>query len=148
MHPVLAIGLTLGVMALGCTVESSGASGGAGGSGAVFPEAPLTILTTGGSALRIEVRTAPDQPPKRGLISVEYRVTDAAGKPVDGLALGVQPWMPEMGHGASTKPSIEAMGEGRYVISNVAFVMPGQWELRTSIAGAINDSATVGFQIP
>jgi len=146
MRSVIAIGLALGVFALGCTGESSGDSGGGGGA-AVFPAAPLATVVTQGGAFHVEVRTAPEQPPKRGLITVEYVVTDNAGKPVDGLELGVQPWMPEMGHGASTKPSIEAKGEGHYVLSNVAFFMPGRWELRTSIAGAMNDSATVGFQI-
>jgi hypothetical protein len=147
MRSVISIGLALGLFALGCTGESSGASGGEGGGETVFPAAPLATVVTQGGDLVVEVRTAPKQPPTRGLIKVEYLVTDAAGKPVDGLDLGVQPWMPEMGHGTSTKPSIEAMGEGRYVLSNVAFFMPGRWELRTSIAGAMNDSATVGFQI-
>lgn len=145
MRSVMSISLALGVFALGCSGESSGASGGRGET--VFPAEPLATVTTRGGSLVVEVRTAPKQPPTRGLIQVEYVVTDAAGKPVDGLDLGVQPWMPEMGHGTSTKPSIEAMGEGRYVVSNVAFFMPGRWELRTSIAGAMNDSATIGFQI-
>jgi hypothetical protein len=81
------------------------------------------------------------------LFTVEIVATDADGKPVDGLDLAVRPWMPDMGHGASTKPSIEAKGDGHYVVSHVACVMPGRWELRTSIAGAVNDSATVALQI-
>ena len=138
-------GLALSRLALGC---SSGASSAAGGVGTevTFPAEPLATVVTD-QGLSIEVRTAPDQPPSRGLIDVELMVNSADGKPVDGLDLGVQTWMPQMGHGASTKPTIEAMGGGRYVVSNVAFFMPGQWELRTSITGAVNDSATVNFQI-
>lgn len=145
MRSVLSMALALGVFALGCAGESGGSSG---GGAATFPAEPLTTVKTADGTLSIAVRTAPDQPPARGLVTVEYVVTDADGKPVDGLDLSVQPWMPEMGHGASTKPTIDARGAGHYVVSDVAFFMPGRWELRTAIAGAVNDSATVDFQIP
>ncbi len=146
MRKVISVGLALSLLLLGCSVETSGGGAG-GGAEATFPAEPLTTLKTDHGALSFEVRTAPAQPPTRGHFSVEIVATDADGKPVDGLELAVQPWMPEMGHGASTKPSIEAMGDGRYVVSHVACVMPGRWELRTSIAGAVKDSATVAFQI-
>jgi hypothetical protein len=144
MRLLISLGLAFSTLVLGCSSETGGAAG--GGPEVTFPaEALATVVTDQG--LSIEVRTAPDQPPSRGLIDVELVVNDADGKPVDGLDLTVQPWMPQMGHGASTKPSIEAMGRGHYVVSKVAFFMPGQWELRTSIAGSMNDSATVNFQI-
>ena len=146
MRLLISAGLALSMLALGCSSGSSSAGGGGGGAEATFPAEPLATVVTD-QGLSIEVRTAPEQPPTRGVIDVELVVNDADGKPVDGLDLAVQPWMPQMGHGASTKPSIEAMGGGHYVVSKVAFFMPGQWELRTSIAGSTNDSATVNFQI-
>lgn len=145
MRNVISVGLALGLLLLGCTGESGTAAG--GGAEPTFPAAPLMTLKTDHGALSLEVRTAPVQPPPRGLFTVELVATDMNGKPVDGLDLGVQPWMPQMGHGASTKPSIEAKGDGHYVISDVACSMPGRWELRTTIAGAVQDSATVAFQI-
>jgi hypothetical protein len=145
MRNVMSIGLALGLLLFGCTGESGAAAG--GGADPTFPSAPLQTLKTDHGALSFEVRTSPAQPPTRGLIAVELLATDANGKPVDGLALAVQPWMPEMGHGASTKPSIEAKGGGHYLISDVACFMPGRWELRMTIAGAVKDSATVAFQI-
>ena len=138
--------LSLSLLLLGCGAESGSAAGG-GGAEATFPDAPLMVVKTDHGALSFEVRTSPSQPPTRGLITVEIVATDVDGKPVDGLDLTVQPWMPQMGHGASTKPTIEAKGRGRYVVSHVACFMPGRWELRTAIAGAVNDSATVAFQI-
>ena len=149
MRQRITVGLALSLLMLGCSVESSSGAGGGGGGGgaATFPSEPLLVQKTDHGALSFEVRTSPAQPPSRGLTTVEIVVTDADGMPVDGLDLAVQPWMPEMGHGASTKPSIEAKGDGHYVVSRVAFFMPGRWELRTSIAGAVKDSATVAFQI-
>ena len=75
------------------------------------------------------------------MVSVEYRITNADGQPVDGLVLSVVPWMPDMGHGASIEPMVSAVGGGRYVISNVELFMPGRWELRTSITGPSEDRA-------
>jgi hypothetical protein len=40
------------------------------------------------------------------------------------------------------------MGSGRYVVSDVALVMPGTWELRTTFAGPTQDRATPSLQIP
>ena len=146
MRQRIIVGLALSLLLLGCSVESGSGAGGGGGE-ATFPAEPLMVLKTDHGGLSFEVRTSPVQPPTRGLITVEIVATDADGSPVDGLDLTVQPWMPQMGHGASTKPSIEAKGDGHYVVSRVACFMPGQWELRTSIAGAVKDSATVTFQI-
>ncbi|MFT3766781.1 MAG: FixH family protein [Minicystis sp.] len=135
LAPVLAAAALLA----GCSGEpvDAGAEG--------FPEAPLATVTSDGGAVTIEVRTSPTQPPSRGRISVEYRVTAA---PAGALDLDVLPWMPDMGHGASTKPTVEDRGGGRYVVTGVDVFMPGRWELRTTITGAVTDSAIVPFQIP
>ena len=147
MRLLIPLGFALSLLALGCSSEPGSAAAASGDAEATFPAEPLATVETKEGGLSIEVRTAPEQPPTRGLIDVELVVTGPDGEPVDGLDFAVQPWMPQMGHGASTKPSIEAKGGGHYVVSDVAFFMPGTWELRTSIAGAKNDSATVNFQI-
>jgi hypothetical protein len=133
----------LGALLVGCSgaTESSG-------SPPTFPEGALTTLHSDQGALTVEVRTAPDQPPSRGVISVEYRITGADGRPVDGLTLSPVPWMPVMGHGSSVVPVVTPEGGGRYTISNVELFMPGAWELRTTISGAAEDRATPAFEIP
>ena len=132
------------LVASGCSGDPGVGSGG----GVSFPEAAMVKVTTDGGALDIEVRTAPDQPPSRGLVSVEYRLTDHGGTPLDGLELAVEPYMPAMGHGASTRPTVSAQGAGRYVITGVELFMPGTWELRTRITGPLEDSAAPSFEIP
>ena len=133
-----------GAMALGC----SGSSGATGSGDVTFPAAAFSTMPSSTGALTIEVRTAPTQPPSQGLDTVEYVITAAGGAPSDGLELTVVPWMPDMGHGASTTPSVAAMGDGRYVISDVELFMGGKWQLRTTIAGPLEDSVTPTFQIP
>lgn len=116
--------------------------------GESFPADPLLVAKTAQGSLQIEVRTSPAQPPGRGPIAVEYTITDSGGQPRDDLDLAVVPWMPAMGHGTSTKPAIEARGDGRYVASGVSLFMPGRWELRTAITGPVKDSTTVVLDIP
>ncbi len=145
------LALALGAAALeGCTGESTETSAGAGGATDTvsFPEAAFASLPSDSGALSIEVRTAPIQPPERGRTAVELLITDETGAPRDDLSLSVLPWMPDMGHGASSDPSVEPMGNGRYDVYGVAMFMPGRWELRTEITGSVDDSAIIAFQIP
>jgi hypothetical protein len=138
---LLACAALAGAPSLGCGTDPVVSS-------ASFPDQALTTLASDGAALQVELRTAPDQPPARGVISVQYRVTHSDGTPATGLTLGLVPWMPDMGHGASVVPSIAATGDGWYVASDVEVFMPGKWELRTSFSGPIQDSATPVLQIP
>jgi hypothetical protein len=135
--------LLIATLALGaCATEDA-----SGGADAAFPDAPYATVTTESGTLRIAVRTAPAQPPPRGVITVEYTITDPSGRALDGLDVSVTPWMPEMGHGASVEPAIEPLGEGRYRVSNLALYMPGRWELRTSIAGEVTDHVVVALDV-
>jgi hypothetical protein len=140
-HLLILLAAALGGAAL------SGCSGETGGSGSSFPAAALMTVPGAQGKVSLEVRTAPSQPPSRGVSSVEYRVT-AGSEPVDGLTLDVLPWMPVMGHGTSVTPTVTAEGAGRYVIDDVDLYMSGTWELRTIITGADEDSAAPSFEIP
>jgi hypothetical protein len=113
--------------------------------GASFPSAPYAVVTSD-TGLHVEVRTAPTQPPPRGVCSVELTITDSSGAPRDGLALAIVPWMPSHDHGASVVPSVVAEGGGRYVASNVDLFMPGRWELRTTID--TKDHVTPTIDVP
>lgn len=112
-----------------------------------FPEEALTTVTSDHGAATIAVRTAPDQPPSRGIISVEYTV-QKGGAPLDGVTFEVVPMMPDMGHGASTTPTVTAEGGGKYLLTGVELYMAGRWELRTTLSGAVDDTAVITLQIP
>src|SRR5258706_15782031 len=83
-----------------------------------FPSAPFASLSSDASKLVIEVRTAPDQPPERGVASVQLVVKDQQGILQDGLDVTSTPWMPSMGHGSSVMPMASAKGNGTYVLDN------------------------------
>jgi hypothetical protein len=113
-----------------------------------FPADPFAAVQSDDGALVIEIRTAPSQPPQRGITDAELRVSDGAGNPVSDLDVDVEPWMVDMGHGAPTDPVVAAEGGGRYTASNVNFFMPGRWELRMTFGGGLVDRAAVELQIP
>jgi hypothetical protein len=113
-----------------------------------FPSAPFLTLSSDESKLVIEVRTAPDQPPERGVASVQLVVKDQEGAAQDGLDVASTLWMPSMGHGPSVQPIVSVKGNGTYLLDNVYLFMPGHWELRTSFSGSVIDRATPSFDVP
>jgi hypothetical protein len=126
----------------GCSASASGSSS-AGFSGPPY----LTILSASGK-LRLDLWTSP-QPPVRGTLSTELRITSVeGGAPVDGLELAVVPWMPSMGHGSSVVPTVSETGNGTYIVSHLSLFMAGHWELQTSLSGTASDSATPALDIP
>lgn len=133
----------LPVLLAGAAAACSGGAAPAAG----FPADPYTTTASDSGALVVEVRTSP-QPPARGTNAVELTVTRAAdGAPVPGLAVGVQPWMPSMNHGTST-PTVTDQGDGRYLVTDVYFYMPGTWQLRTTFSGAVSDHAAPALSVP
>jgi hypothetical protein len=136
------VGLLLAVAVAGCSGSSSPAS-------ETFATTPAAVVTSDANLYRITLFSAPDPQPSRGSNSLRLVVTKIAdGSPVTGLAVDMVPWMPAMGHGASTKPSVEVGNEpGSYVATNVNLFMSGLWELRTSIGGETGDHATAQFDI-
>jgi YtkA-like len=132
------------VCAVGCS--STSPTEGLPGS---FPATPLMSMSSASGKLQVEVRSSPTQPPQLGDGAWSYTIMDAAsGKPATGLSLDVVPWMPAMGHGTSTVPSVTDTGDGLYVIDDVVLFMPGQWDLRTTVSGPADDAFVVSVDIP
>ncbi len=122
--------------------------------GWLFPAASFATLATDGGRYEIAARSCPDNPPTRGDETVQYTITDPSGARQDGLSLSVVPFMPAMGHGTSAKTAVTAIGNGVYLIDNVYFAMPGEWQLITQIwapgvpaSAPPSDSATIAVEI-
>jgi hypothetical protein len=114
-----------------------------------FPEVAFATVTSDAGALRVELRTAPEQPPSRGGNTFQLRVVDAStGLPQDGLLIEAVPWMAAHAHGAALLPAVMAEGDGVYVVRDVELFMPGLWELRLTFSGARTDRATSSFDVP
>jgi len=111
-----------------------------------FPEQPLLITSSASGQLELEVRTSPEQPPVRGSLRVELTLRDEQG-PVSDVDVGAVPWMPSMGHGAPVEPRSSAEGGGKYLLSDVELYMPGRWQLRLELGGAVSDNALVVLDV-
>jgi hypothetical protein len=129
-----------------CITGACGGSADASASGD-FPAMAYAAVASETGELSIEVRTSPEQPLDRGVATVLFTIKDREGVPVEGLQIAVTPWMPAMAHGSSLRPTVSAQSGGRYVIGNLGLYMPGQWQLRTSIAGAREDRATPTIEV-
>ncbi len=106
---VVAIGLAVVWSALGCSTDEGGSE-----------ELPTLAITA-------SPETAP---PTLGDNVFGVQVNDAQGVGVVGASLTVVPWMPAMGHGASSPPVCKENGGGAWRCTEVRFTMPGTWEVR------------------
>jgi YtkA-like len=112
-----------------------------------FPADPLTTTTADDGVTRVEVRTAPAQPPARGVVDVELSVHDAGGAPLGGLSLSVVPWMIAHGHGASASPTVIDERNGHYWLRDVDLFMPGDWDLRVQMSGAVHTQVDARLEV-
>lgn len=118
------------------------ADGGPGGF--TFPADPLSTFMSESKALKIELRTAPDQPIHVGPGSAgQLTITDAStGAPVDGLDISVATWMPVMRHSCSPVPvKVVAMGQGSYLLTQVTASMKGACQFKLTFSGSMSDKA-------
>jgi len=126
-----------------CGSEGTGSSSAAV---TAVTQLPMTVQSASG-ALTVVINGNPS-PPAQGEDTFEMAITDSQGVPVTGLTLTVVPWMPAMGHGTSTVPTVSESPPGTYVIGDVDLFMAGVWQLRTAISGPVTDDVTPSFDIP
>jgi hypothetical protein len=112
-----------------------------------FVDAPLSTVTSSSGQLQIGLRWSP-APAVKGQDAVQLTFLDNQGLPVKGLAADVVPWMPAHGHGTSVQPTTTSTGPGVLVASPVYLFMSGEWQIRMTISGALEDSAIAVVQIP
>lgn len=96
--------------------------------------------------LEVVVEEQP-QPPDRGINTWTFEITDAAGAPVEDVAVRLRPWMPDHGHGTTPAeyPGVPA-GAGRYSVGPFNLFMSGLWEFTVRLErGGELDDAKFGF---
>jgi hypothetical protein len=79
--------------------------------------------------------------------SVEVVVLDADGAPLDDVSFDqVEPFARNQGHGTPVVPTVEPLGEGAYLIGDIAYVHRGTWELRLTLsANGASDTLAFAF---
>ncbi|MHA7627314.1 FixH family protein [Corallococcus sp. M7] len=133
--------LLMGMLLLGATPSV------APDAGQVSAATSVGTVASASGRLRVEVLSS-TTPLRRGVQTFQVRITDAAsGKPVSGVVLSVHPWMPAMGHGISDVPRVTAREPGSFEVSDTDLFMPGVWELRFTLKGTVEDSATVTLKL-
>ncbi len=139
----------LKISGIAALVLLANACGGAPPAGSnSFPAQSMLVLNSDSGQARVEVRTAPEQPPTRGNVSMQLSITDATtGAPESGLELSAVPWMPAMGHGTSVTPTIVETAPGVYDLENLVLFMPGTWQIRTDWDASV-EHVTPTFDIP
>ena len=73
---------------------------------------------------------------------------NAEGNAVSDAVITVKGGMPEHNHGLATAPSIEASGDGNYLLQGLRFHMMGYWELELSVSqGSISDTVIITLDL-
>jgi YtkA-like protein len=138
-----ALGLSMTIGLVGCGPTTS-----TGPTPALsFSDAPVETVTSMSGDLRIGLRWSPSVP-ARGENAAQLTFVDGLGQAIDGLTVAVVPWMPAHGHGTSVQPVTTEVDPGVVVATPVYLYMSGEWQLRMTISGALEDAAVATVQIP
>jgi hypothetical protein len=86
-------------------------------------------------------------PPIKGTNDWTVRILDAAGNPVDGLAITAVPKMPDHPHPPSVLPVVTDKGGGVYDLAPVYLFMAGYWTVTLTLQPTAGAADTVTFPI-
>lgn len=75
-------------------------------------------------------------------------VTDADGDAVEDAKITIVGGMPEHNHGLATEPTIEATGDGDYLLQGLRFHMMGYWELVLTVShDGVSDNVVIPLEL-
>ena len=117
LAPVLAVALAAATEAAACGEGLAAVTGRASGTryDVAFATLPAPIATGAHFALEVAVCPRAGAAPPR--------------------ALAVDAVMPEHRHGMNYRPTVTAVGPGRYRVEGLLFHMPGRWDLLFDVDG-------------
>lgn len=95
-------------------------------------DTPLTTVVgavASGAVFTVTIEDATPDPPIRGDINAWTFAVTRDGEAMTGCTFEIEPTMPLHGHGTNPNPSATEMGEGRYDMRPINFIMPGEWHV-------------------
>lgn len=90
-------------------------------------------MTKKASTVSVQIVDATPSPPAKLMNTMNVKVTDAAGNPVDGATISVTPYMPDHAHGSSVTPVVTPKGGGLYAIEKLYYPMAGLWQVTLTV---------------
>lgn len=86
------------------------------------------------------------------LLEAEFTLVPPTGQSLTSIeSLKIEPWMPSMGHGTSTREQKISPVDGqvgKYKVSGIYFIMAGPWEIRlTATVNGSPDKASLKVQV-
>jgi hypothetical protein len=150
-RPGLLAALLIGAGAAGCAeraVTAPSAAPPAVSSTDPAPPFEGHAVATSAGAYRVRFRPRPEDLPLNEMFALEVRVADAAtGAPVGAdVTIDVDAGMPAHRHGMNTRPRVERMCAGAFLVRGMLLHMPGEWVLSFDVTkGGVTERAQVSL---
>lgn len=147
--------VTLAAAVAGCSSQPSGAASSSDGSDQypcatetrALPYMPGMTEPSANGLFAVALMSSVPGPPIQGANTWTIGVNDATGSPVDGLTIGVTPWMPDDRHGTSVQAAITDQGNGAYSMAPIYLFMQGYWTVTMRLQSAAGMSDSVVFPV-
>ncbi len=111
------------------------------------PYMPGMTETSSNGSFVIALMSSVPGPPIQGSNEWTIGVQDVSGSPVDGLTIGVTPWMPDDHHGTSVQAAVTDQGNGIYSMTPLYLFMEGYWTVTMSLQSSSGMSDSVVFPV-
>lgn len=95
--------------------------------------ASAELVSGSGDVFKLQTHSHLADMPVRNFVEVEFTLTDTENMPVTGAKIRLSGGMRAHGHGLPTRPLVEELEVGRYIVKGLKFSMPGAWELQFDI---------------
>jgi len=92
--------------------------------------ASAEIVIGSGGVFRLQAHSPLAEMPVHSFVEVEFTLTDMENMPVTGAEIRLSGGMRAHGHGLPTRPLVQELDAGRYIVKGLKFSMPGAWELQ------------------
>jgi hypothetical protein len=120
-----------------CSSDDSGGNGGGGQTTACSADVRKDVyaagLTKPAGALKVKLVEAKPGPMVKGTNEMTIELMDAAGAPFEATVDVVKPFMPDHGHASAVKPTVKALGGGKYAVSDIYLAMAGLWKITVTV---------------